>query len=85
MEWPGVTLSKYPGIAVYVALTVGYGVGHFRFRGFSLGAVAGIVVGCLFEAPVSSTARSLLFLFGIGGAVGSQFFRTKRGQVLLVS
>lgn len=90
MEWLGGMLNKYPELAVYLAVAFGYAIGQFRFRGFSLGAVtgslvAGIVVGYLFKVPVSSTAKSLLFLlflFGIGYSVGPQFFRTMRGQGL---
>lgn len=90
MEWLGGMLHKYPELAVYLAVAVGYWVGHFRFGGFSFGAVtgsliAGMLVGYLFEVPVSSTAKSLLFLlflFGIGYSVGPQFFKSMRGQGL---
>jgi len=90
MEWLSGMLHKYPELAVYLALAIGYWVGHFRFGGFSLGSVtgslaAGILVGYLFEVPVSSTAKSLLFLlflFGIGYSVGPQFFKTMRGEGL---
>lgn len=90
MEWLSGMLHKYPELAVYLAVAIGYWVGHFRFGGFSLGSVtgsltAGILVGYLFEVPVSSTAKSLLFLlflFGIGYSVGPQFFKTMRGQGL---
>lgn len=90
MDWLGGMLHKYPELAVYLAVAVGYWVGQLRFLGFSLGPVtgslmAGILVGYLFEVPVSSTAKSLLFLlflFGIGYSVGPQFFKTMRGQGL---
>ena len=90
MEWLSGMLHKYPELAVYIALAIGYWVGRFRFGGFSLGPVtgsltAGILVGYLFEVPVSPTAKSLLFLlflFGIGYSVGPQFFKTMRGQGL---
>lgn len=90
MEWLTGMLHKYPELAVYLAVAVGYWVGHFRFGGFSFGPVtgslmAGILVGYLFDVPVSSTAKSLLFLlflFGIGYSVGPQFFKTMRGQGL---
>lgn len=90
MEWLTGMLHKYPELAVYLAVAVGYWVGQFRFGGFSFGPVtgslmAGILVGYLFDVPVSSTAKSLLFLlflFGIGYSVGPQFFKTMRGQGL---
>jgi len=90
MEWLSGMLVKYPELAVYLAVAIGYWVGKFRLGGFSLGSVTGsllggILVGYLFEVPVSSTAKSLLFLlflFGIGYSVGPQFFKTMRGQGL---
>jgi putative transport protein len=90
MEWLDGMLHKYPELAVYLAVAVGYWVGQFRFGGFSFGAVTGsllggILVGYLFDVPVSSTAKSLLFLlflFGIGYSVGPQFFKAMRGQGL---
>jgi len=90
MEWLSGMLQKYPELAVYLAVAVGYWVGQFRLGGFSFGSVtgsliAGILVGYLFHVPVSSTAKSLLFLlflFGIGYSVGPQFFKTMRGQGL---
>lgn len=90
MEWLDGMLQKYPELAVYLAVALGYWVGKFRFGGFSFGPVTGslmggILVGYLFNVPVASTAKSLLFLlflFGIGYSVGPQFFKTMRGQGL---
>ncbi|RYD38172.1 MAG: aspartate-alanine antiporter [Verrucomicrobiaceae bacterium] len=80
--------SKYPELAVFFALGIGYWIGGFKFRGFSLGGVtgslmAGIGTGYLFHVPVSATAKSvvfLLFLFGIGYSVGPKFFKAMRGD-----
>ena len=35
MEWLTGMLHKYPELAVYLAVAVGYWVGHFRFGGFA--------------------------------------------------
>lgn len=87
MHWFASILGKYPELAVYLALGVGYWLGSRKFGKFSLGGVtgsllAGIVIGLLFEVPVSGTAKSvvfLLFLFGIGYEVGPKFFGAMKG------
>ena len=88
MNWLGGMLAKYPELAVYLALGVGFWVGTIRIRGFSLGGttgslLAGIAIGLVFEVPVSGTAKSLLFLlflFGIGYEVGPKFFSAMKGD-----
>ncbi|WP_448204934.1 aspartate-alanine antiporter [Azospirillum sp. sgz302134] len=87
MDWIGDVLRHHPELAVFLVLGFGYWIGGFRLGPISLGAVtgslfAGLVVGQL-NIPVSSTARSfmfLLFLFGNGYAVGPQFFQSLRGD-----
>lgn len=88
MAWLTEMLTKYPELAVYLALGVGYWIGGFRFGNFSLGGatgslIAGMFIGWLFEVPVSATAKSLvflLFLFGIGYEVGPRFFAAMKGD-----
>jgi len=88
MEWLGHLFEKYPEMAVYLAIGVGYLIGALKFRGAGLGAVTGsllggVLVGSFFHVPVSDTAKSilfLLFLFGIGYSVGPSFFRSMRGE-----
>ncbi len=90
MQWIGATFSKYPELAVFLVVGVGYWIGAFKFRGFGLGPVTGsLIVGLLlgyqFDIPVSSTAKSLLFLlflFSIGYSVGPTFFKTMKGDGL---
>jgi putative transport protein len=80
--------TRYPELAVFFALGIGYWIGGFKLHGFSLGGVtgslmAGIGVGYFFHVPVSSTAKSvvfLLFLFGIGYSVGPKFFKAMKGD-----
>src|SRR6187431_2093051 len=86
MEWLGALLTRYPELAVYLALGLGYWIGGLRVGAFSLGGItgsllAGILIGWAFDVPVSGSAKSvvfLLFLFGIGYEVGPQFFRATR-------
>ena len=88
MAWLGDFLHRYPDLALYLALGLGYLIGGYKIKGFSLGSVtgslfAGLLVGQIGHVPVSSTAKSilfLLFLFGIGYSVGPQVFRTLRGD-----
>ena len=88
MAWLASVLTRYPELAVYLALALGYWVGGFRIRGFQLGGVtgsllAGMLLGWAFEVPVAATAKSLvflLFLFGIGYEVGPRFAPAMRGD-----
>ena len=81
-------LQKYPELAVFLAIGIGYLVGNLKFRGFSLGGVtgslmAGVGVGYFFHVPVSGPAKSvvfLLFIFGIGYSVGPKFFKAIKGD-----
>jgi len=80
--------QKYPELAIYLALGLGYAVGGLKLRGFSLGGstgslLAGLLVGAFFEVPVSGTAKSvlfMLFLFGIGYSVGPKFAKAMKGD-----
>jgi putative transport protein len=88
MHWLTEMLHKYPELAVFLALGIGYWVGNFKIAGFSFGGVtgsllAGIFVGWLFEVPVSAPAKSLvflLFLFSIGYEVGPRFLTALKGD-----
>lgn len=81
MSWLAATFTKYPELAVFLAVGVGYWAGAFKVRGIGLGPVTcSLLVGCLigyfFKVPVSSTAKSillLLFLFSIANSVGPKF------------
>jgi len=86
LSWVGQFLVRYPELALYLAIAVGYYIGSFRFGTFSLGPVtgslfAGILIGQFADVPVSSMTKSflfLLFLFGIGYSVGPQFLQSMR-------
>ncbi|MGF6572458.1 putative transport protein [Paraburkholderia sp. GAS333] len=82
MAWITGTLQRYPEIAIFLSLAIGYWVGGKSFRGFSLGAVTGtllaaVVIGQL-NITVSPNVKSiffLIFLFAVGYGVGPQFVR----------
>ncbi|WP_457587098.1 aspartate-alanine antiporter-like transporter [Ensifer canadensis] len=83
MVWVEQFLSKYPELSVFLAISIGYLIGGFKFGGFSLGPVtgslfAGILIGQFAHVPIAGMAKSLLFLlflFGIGYSVGPQFLQ----------
>ncbi|MBD9640513.1 aspartate-alanine antiporter [Ensifer sp. ENS07] len=83
MIWVEQFLIKYPELAVFLAISIGYLIGGLKLRGFSLGPVtgslfAGILIGQFADVPVAGMAKSflfLLFLFGIGYSVGPQFLQ----------
>src|SRR5436190_100807 len=88
MEWLQQIFTKYPELAVYLALGIGYWIGNRKFGGFSLGGatgslLAGILIGAFFKVPVSGMAKAvvfLLFMFGIGYSVGPKFFKAMKGE-----
>lgn len=88
MEWIANVFTKYPEMAVYLAIGIGYLIGRVKFRGVGLGVVTGsllggILIGNFFHVPVSDQAKAmlfLLFLFGIGYSVGPSFFSNLRGE-----
>ena len=88
MSWVEHFLQKYPELAVYLALGIGFAIGSVKVKGFGLGGstgslLAGLLIGGLFEVPVSSTAKSvlfMLFLFGIGYSVGPKFAKAMKGD-----
>ncbi len=88
MAWLASLFTKYPEMAVYLAIGLGYLIGKLKFRGVGLGVVTGsllggILIGNFFHVPVSDQAKAtlfLLFLFGIGYSVGPGFFSNLKGD-----
>ena len=86
MDWFAGFLEKYPELAVFLAIALGYLVGGVKFGEFSFGPVtgsllAGLAIGQFAHVPVSPMAKAflfLLFLFGIGYSVGPQFLQALR-------
>ena len=82
LMWIAEMLRKYPEIAIYLSLALGFFVGSFKFGKFSLGSVTGVLLmGVLIgqlEITISPNVKSvffLMFLFAVGYGVGPQFFR----------
>ena len=74
--------SQYPELLVFAALALGFFVGRWQWKSFSLGAVtgcllAGLLIGQL-GVQVNATVKNvafLAFLFALGYRVGPQFVR----------
>lgn len=89
LHWLVDTLRENPAIAIFLTLGVGFWIGRFRYKSFSLGTVTsvllvGVLVGQL-DIPVPGPLKQvffLLFLFAIGYSVGPQFFASLRGSGL---
>lgn len=83
MAWLQDLLSRYPELALFLVIAVGYWIGSLKIAGFGLGPVtgslfAGLLVGQFAHVPTSAMTKSflfLLFLFGIGYSVGPQFMQ----------
>ena len=86
--WLAETLHKYPELAIFLVVGLGYWFGALNIRGIGLGPVTGslivgLVVGYFVDVPIASTAKQilfLLFLFSIGYSVGPRFFAVMKGD-----
>ena len=89
VNWLVDTLRENPAIAIFLTLGLGFWIGRFKYKSFSLGTVTsvllvGVLVGQL-DIPVPGPLKQvffLLFLFAIGYSVGPQFFASLRGSGL---
>lgn len=82
MRWMVETLQRYPEIAIFLTLALGFLIGPIKLGKFSLGNVTGVLLmGVLIgqlEITISPNVKSvffLMFLFAVGYGVGPQFFR----------
>jgi putative transport protein len=74
-------LRKYPELAIFLTLAIGFYIGKLKVGGFSIGAVTGVLLTGLaigqLGIPISPAIKSvffLFFLFAVGYGVGPQFF-----------
>ena len=82
MDFIVATLQKYPELAIFASLAIGYWIGVIKLGSFSLGTVTGtllvaILIGQL-GIVVSPNVKSIffiMFLFAVGYGVGPQFVR----------
>ena len=74
-------LRRYPELAIFLTLAIGFYIGRLKIRGFSIGSMPGVLLTGLaigqFDIPISPAIKSvflLFFLFAVGYGVGPQFF-----------
>jgi putative transport protein len=82
MEWIFLTLQRYPELAIFLSLAIGYWVGVIKFGSFSLGTVTGTLLAALVIGQIGITVSPhvksvffIMFLFAVGYGVGPQFVR----------
>ncbi|MCX5817281.1 MAG: aspartate-alanine antiporter [Proteobacteria bacterium] len=81
---------KQPEILLFLSLGAGYYIGKFKFKGFSLGATASVLIMALVLGQIPGvkvpallkTVSFALFVFCIGYSVGPQFFGGLKKQGL---
>jgi putative transport protein len=80
-------LRRYPELALFLTLAVGFSVGRLKVGGCTIGSVTGVlltglIIGQL-DIPISPAIKSvffLFFLFAVGYGVGPQFFHGLRSE-----
>lgn len=82
MEWLVDSFQRYPELAIFLTLALGYWIGSFKFGNFSLGAVTGVLLAGVLVGQMGITISPhvkavffLMFLFAVGYGIGPQFFR----------
>ncbi len=82
-------VSQSPEVLVFLSLALGYLVGKLKFKGFSLGATASVLLIAMVLGQFSSGVPTILkdiafslFAFCIGYQVGPQFFGSLKKEGL---
>jgi putative transport protein len=82
MDFLIATLQRYPELAIFASIAIGYWVGGVKVGGFSLGTVTGTLLAAILIGQlgieVSADVKSIffiMFLFAVGYGVGPQFVR----------
>jgi len=82
-------LHGHPELAIFLALAIGFALGHIKIGSFKIGVVlgtlfAGVVIGQvgIEIAPIVKTIFFDLFLFSTGYKVGPQFFQGLKKNAL---
>ena len=87
MSWFIDTMRQYPSIPIFITLGLGFWIGKWKWKSFSLGTVTsvllvGVLVGQM-NIPIGAPIKQvffLLFLFAIGYKCGPQFVAAIRGN-----
>ena len=89
MQYFVVTLQKYPEIALFLTIGVGFWVGNRKLGKFNLGVVTSTLLAGLLIGQIGITLPAVLqstffamFLFSVGYAVGPQFIRALKSDGL---
>jgi putative transport protein len=82
MDFIVATLQRYPELAIFLSLAIGYWIGVIKLGSFSLGTVTGTLLAAILIGQlgitVSPNVKSIffiMFLFAVGYGVGPQFVR----------
>src|SRR5690625_6685236 len=80
--WLISTLRNNAELAIFLTLALGYWVGAFKYKSFSLGSVTGtLLIGILIGqigidiSPQLKSIFFIMFLFAVGFGVGPQFIQ----------
>lgn len=87
ISWFIDTFREHPAIPIFITLGLGFWIGKFKWKSFSLGTVTsvllvGVLIGQL-NIPIGAPIKQvffLLFLFAIGYKCGPQFVSAIRGN-----
>ena len=85
MDWFINAFRQHPELAIFMTIALGFFIGKFRYKNFSLGSVTsvllvGVIVGQM-NIDISNDLKQiffLIFLFSVGYSVGPQFFNSLR-------
>ena len=76
------TLQRYPELAIFASLAIGYWIGVVKIGSFSLGTVTGTLLAAILIGQLGITVSAhvksiffIMFLFAVGYGVGPQFVR----------
>lgn len=83
MNWFLTTFREHPELALFLTIALGFFIGRFKYKTFSLGSVTsvllvGVLVGQM-KIDISNDVKQvffLIFLFSVGYSVGPQFFNS---------
>lgn len=87
MSWLLETFRNNPSIPIFLTIGLGFWIGKFKYKNFSLGTVTsvllvGVLVGQM-NIPIGAPLKAfffLIFLFAIGYKCGPQFAASLKGQ-----
>jgi putative transport protein len=92
MDWFAHLLQKYPEVAIFLSLVLGFWIGKYKIGKFGLGSTVGTLVVALIIGQAHIQIPALLrtftfalFMFATGYRVGPQFFSgLRRGGMQMI-